>query len=359
MEGTKEFGGVSLIPPLQKGKSFLCYRDVNKAIEKHRELYGLRLALKRAVKLENYCLTFDQMKDLNLRLKYGELDYHCFAATGRPGRPGNDERCPQLIRLKLSPDAQSLVVYESHNHNILPASEGSQKSQQPALKQTKLDFFPLPSDRPCFRGDITLTPINPVQKNPILILPKPLPGVTTVPSIVGIDSKTQAQPSSATPFSFAKNFFINNNSFGALTPVTEINSITITPTNNPNPTPPVQIYPPPGSDKGGNGQPSEGDSKTEKITIKIKKSQVVPNEMVIVGSLRDTVEQLHSKGHVPNSAPSSSQSLDTTPKITSSIGTNSKESSPKPFPQPLKVPKERTEHLGHTTATLTGNLVPK
>lgn len=76
--------------PLHVGRSFICYRDVNKAIEKHREIYGLRLVLKKATKLENYCLTVDQMRDLNFRLKYGELDYQCSVDNGRPGRPGNE-----------------------------------------------------------------------------------------------------------------------------------------------------------------------------------------------------------------------------------------------------------------------------
>ena len=77
------------VTPLYLGRSFICYRDVNRAVEKHREIYGLRLTLRRAVKLENYCLTPDQMKDLNFRLKYGELIYQCSLANGRPGRPGN------------------------------------------------------------------------------------------------------------------------------------------------------------------------------------------------------------------------------------------------------------------------------
>lgn len=81
---------LAVFSPLHRGRSFICYRDVNKAIEKHRELYGLRLVLKKAVKLENYCLTLDQMRDLNFRLKYGQLDYQCSVDNGRPGRPGNE-----------------------------------------------------------------------------------------------------------------------------------------------------------------------------------------------------------------------------------------------------------------------------
>ncbi|XP_076057964.1 uncharacterized protein LOC143035181 isoform X2 [Oratosquilla oratoria] len=122
--------------PLHKGRSFICYRDVNKAIEKHRELYGVRLVLKKAVKLENYCLTVEQMRDLNFRLKYGELEYHCSLDNGRPGRPGNTERCPRLIHLRLSPDARTLVVHETHVHELLPKSPPPQVQTQKSPTST-------------------------------------------------------------------------------------------------------------------------------------------------------------------------------------------------------------------------------
>lgn len=76
--------------PLHNGRTFICYRDVNKAIDQHRELYGLKLSLKKATKLENYPLTSDQLQSVNLRLKYGELQYTCSIDNGRVGRPGNE-----------------------------------------------------------------------------------------------------------------------------------------------------------------------------------------------------------------------------------------------------------------------------
>ena len=78
------------VPPLYLGRSFICHRDVNRALERHKEMYGVRLSLKKATKLENYNLKLVQLSDLNFRLKYGELIYNCSLANGRPGRPGNE-----------------------------------------------------------------------------------------------------------------------------------------------------------------------------------------------------------------------------------------------------------------------------
>ncbi|XP_047472014.1 uncharacterized protein LOC125027166 isoform X2 [Penaeus chinensis] len=161
-------------PPLHTGRSFICYRDVNKAIEKHRELYGLRLVLKRAVKLENYCLTVDQMRDLNFRLKYGELVYQCSVDNGRPGRPGNDERCPRLVRLRLSPDARTLVVYDTHTHEP-PKSPGQFQSLSPPC--------PIPEPAPALSEGVESSPPSGQQPSPST--PRlPLPNsqrVTTTP----------------------------------------------------------------------------------------------------------------------------------------------------------------------------------
>ncbi|CAL4139118.1 unnamed protein product [Meganyctiphanes norvegica] len=197
--------------PLHKGRSFICYRDVNRAIEKHREVHGLRLVLKRAVKLENYCLTVDQMRDLNLRLKYGELDYQCAIDNGRPGRPMNDERCPQLIRLRLSPDARSLVVYDTHIHDTSP-------------------IFTKSNSPPC-----------PDNNVPVVSLGK---SVGVGQSVVVADSSMKAPSRPVTP---------------------------IRPTT-----------------------PNQQDlllDNHEKLTMKIKKSQFSPHEMVVVGSPRDAQEQ--------------------------------------------------------------------
>ncbi|XP_027212028.2 uncharacterized protein [Penaeus vannamei] len=201
-------------PPLHTGRSFICYRDVNKAIEKHRELYGLRLVLKRAVKLENYCLTVDQMRDLNFRLKYGELVYQCSVDNGRPGRPGNDERCPRLVRLRLSPDARTLVVYDTHTHET-PKSPGHFQSLSPPC--------PVPEPAPAGSEGVETTP----------------PG---------------QQPSPSTP----------------RLPLPNSQRVTTTPEGNQTPT-------------SAHGY--------EKITVKLKKSQFSPNEMVVVGSARDAQEQ--------------------------------------------------------------------
>lgn len=196
--------------PLHKGRSFICYRDVNRAIEKHREVHGLRLVLKRAVKLENYCLSVDQMRDLNFRLKYGELDYQCAIDNGRPGRPQNDERCPQLVRLRLSPDARSLVVFDTHIHDTSPE-------------------FTKGNTPPC--------PDNTV---PVISLGKS-----------GLSQSSMASGSTMKPPS---------------RPVTPQRPTT----------------------------PSKQDlldSSDHKLTMKIKKSQFSPHEMVVVGSPRDAEEQ--------------------------------------------------------------------
>ena len=77
-------------PPFHYGRCFICYRDVNKAIDQHRELYALKLSLKEATKLENFPLSRGQLKSVNLRLKYAALDYTCSIDNGRVGRPGNE-----------------------------------------------------------------------------------------------------------------------------------------------------------------------------------------------------------------------------------------------------------------------------
>ncbi|XP_071550422.1 uncharacterized protein [Panulirus ornatus] len=216
--------------PLHMGRSFICYRDVNKAIERHREIYGLRLVLKKAIKLENYCLTVDQMRDLNFRLKYGELDYQCSVDNGRPGRPGNDERCPRLVRLRLSPDARTLVVYDTHVHEPQPKSSGQFQSLSP----------------PC-----------------------PIPEPMTVISPEGLVSISQAHRT----------------------------------------TPSTPCLPLPGSSVGlstpeGPHTPSSV-CGYEKITVKLKKSQFSPNEMVVVGSARDAQEQFELRNS-PEKLPSKS-----------------------------------------------------
>ncbi|KAG7157003.1 hypothetical protein Hamer_G020285 [Homarus americanus] len=180
--------------PLHMGRSFICYRDVNKAIERHREIYGLRLVLKKATKLENYCLTLDQMRDLNFRLKYGELDYQCSVDNGRPGRPGNDLSPPCPV-----PEPVTIISPEA----IVSIS--------PTLQ--------LPS-----------TP-----STPCLPLPASSVGITT-------------PDGSHTPNSVAG---------------------------------------------------------YEKITVKIKKSQFSPNEMVVVGSARDAQEQFELRNS-PEKVPSQS-----------------------------------------------------
>ena len=83
-------GGGLLQFPMHLGRNFICYRDVNKAIDQHREQFGLKLTLKRSVKLESCLLTPQQIQSVNFRLKYGELDYACSIDNGRPGRPGNE-----------------------------------------------------------------------------------------------------------------------------------------------------------------------------------------------------------------------------------------------------------------------------
>ncbi|XP_068246666.1 uncharacterized protein [Palaemon carinicauda] len=203
--------------PLHKGRSFICYRDVNKAIERHREIYGLRLLLKKAIKLENYCLTVDQMRDLNFRLKYGELDYQCSVDNGRPGRPGKDERCPRLVRLRLSPDARTLVVYDTHIHEPMFNS--------PSQVQGPLPEIPLKSTTPT--ASPGLSPV--VTPSPSTAASPTLSTTPTLPS--------QSQGIKSTP---------------------------VTPTTSPS---------------------------YEKITVKLKKSQFSPNEMVVVGSARDAQEQ--------------------------------------------------------------------
>ncbi|KAK7074507.1 hypothetical protein SK128_018088 [Halocaridina rubra] len=213
--------------PLHKGRSFICYRDVNKAIERHREIYGLRLVLKKAIRLENYCLTVDQMRDLNFRLKYGELDYQCSVDNGRPGRPGNDERCPRLVRLRLSPDARTLVVYDTHIH-------------EPVIKKQSH-----------IQG---LSPPCPLQE-----------------PLLDTSSKDEAPKGKALSHSVPP------------TPTTTLSSPTYRPS--------------PGLEKGNilTSTPNLMTTSSpahEKITMKIKKSQFSPNEMVVVGSARDTQEQL-------------------------------------------------------------------
>ena len=75
--------------PFYIGKKFTCYRDVNRAIDKHKELHGLKLTLKESTRLENYPLTKNQLKNVNFKLKYAALDYNCSIDNGRVGRPGN------------------------------------------------------------------------------------------------------------------------------------------------------------------------------------------------------------------------------------------------------------------------------
>ncbi|XP_066963394.1 von Willebrand factor A domain-containing protein DDB_G0286969-like [Macrobrachium rosenbergii] len=212
--------------PLHKGRSFICYRDVNKAIERHRELYGLRLLLKKAIKLENYCLTVDQMRDLNFRLKYGELDYQCSVDNGRPGRPGKDERCPRLVRLRLSPDARTLVVYDTHIHEPVFSSP----SQVPVMSPPYVLQGVLP-EIPFKSNTSTASPgLSPV------VSPSPTtPATSALQSTPTLPSQSQG-----------------------------IKSNSVTPTTSPS---------------------------YEKITVKLKKSQFSPNEMVVVGSARDAQEQ--------------------------------------------------------------------
>ncbi|XP_042243614.1 uncharacterized protein LOC121880477 isoform X2 [Homarus americanus] len=218
--------------PLHMGRSFICYRDVNKAIERHREIYGLRLVLKKATKLENYCLTLDQMRDLNFRLKYGELDYQCSVDNGRPGRPGNDERCPRLVRLRLSPDARTLMVYDTHFHEPQPKSSGQFQSLSP----------------PC-----------PVPEPVTIISPE---------AIVSISPTLQLPSTPSTPC-----LPLPASSVGITTP-------------------------------DGSHTPNSV-AGYEKITVKIKKSQFSPNEMVVVGSARDAQEQFELRNS-PEKVPSQS-----------------------------------------------------
>ncbi|XP_045624651.2 uncharacterized protein [Procambarus clarkii] len=226
--------------PLHMGRSFICYRDVNKAIDRHREIYGLRLVLKKAVKLENYCLTIDQMRDLNFRLKYGELDYQCSVDNGRPGRPGNDERCPRLVRLRLSPDARTLVVYDTHVHEPQAKSPGQFQS---------------------------LSPPSHVPESVTVISPEALVSISPV-------NRTGTPSTPCLPLSIS----------------------------------PVGVTP------EGPHTPVSG-AGYEKITVKIKKSQFSPNEMVVVGSARDAQEQfelsLPIKGHTPNSYINSPEKVST------------------------------------------------
>nr|XP_053650955.1 uncharacterized protein LOC128701315 isoform X2 [Cherax quadricarinatus] len=236
---------LSQFSPLHMGRSFICYRDVNKAIDKHREIYGLRLVLKKAVKLENYCLTVDQMRDLNFRLKYGELDYQCSVDNGRPGRPGNDERCPRLVRLRLSPDARTLVVYDTHVHEAQAKSPGQFQSLSPPC--------PVPEPVTVIPPE-ALVSISPAQR-------------TTTPS-------TPCLPLSVSPV-------------GITTPE--------------GPHTPISV------------------AAYEKITVKIKKSQFSPNEMVVVGSARDAQEQFelrNSPEKIPtqSSTPSPVNTQKSTPK---------------------------------------------
>ena len=80
----------SAYPPFHYGRSFICYRDVNKAIDQHREFYGLKLSLKESTRLENFPLSTVQLLTVNFRLKYAALDYTCSIDNGRVGRPGNE-----------------------------------------------------------------------------------------------------------------------------------------------------------------------------------------------------------------------------------------------------------------------------
>ncbi|KAK8392779.1 hypothetical protein O3P69_014898 [Scylla paramamosain] len=246
--------------PLHNGRSFICYRDVNKAIEKHREIYGLRLVLKKAVKLENYSLTVEQMRDLNFRLKYGQLDYQCSVDNGRPGRPGNDERCPRLIRLRLSPDARTLVVYDTHVHDTPPR------------------FFT--------GGHQTLSP-------PCLV-PEPM-RVLSPNGMVSISQIKKTPPGSTntTPTTTL-----------STTPIYSSPHLSITPIESP--TTPDSFH-----------TPTSSLPNHEKITVKLKKSQFSPNEMVVVGSARDAQEQLelrNSPEKVPG-GPSVMSPPDKLPKI--------------------------------------------
>ncbi|XP_045107056.1 uncharacterized protein LOC123501985 isoform X2 [Portunus trituberculatus] len=245
--------------PLHNGRSFICYRDVNKAIEKHREIYGLRLVLKKAVKLENYSLTVEQMRDLNFRLKYGQLDYQCSVDNGRPGRPGNDERCPRLIRLRLSPDARTLVVYDTHVHDTPRFFSSSHQTLSP----------------PCLVPE----PMTVLSPN----------GVVSISQI----KKTSPGSTNTTPTTTL-----------ATTPIYSSPHLSITPIESP--TTPDSFH-----------TPTSSLSSHEKITVKLKKSQFSPNEMVVVGSARDAQEQLelrNSPEKVPGN-PSVMSPPDKLPKI--------------------------------------------
>ncbi|KAK3865113.1 hypothetical protein Pcinc_029250 [Petrolisthes cinctipes] len=237
---------LAVFSPLHTGRSFICYRDVNKAIEKHRELYGLRLVLKKAIKLENYCLTLDQMRDLNFRLKYGQLDYQCSVDNGRPGRPGNDERCPRLVRLRLSPDARTLVVYDTHVHDtpLRPPAESVQ-----GLSPQGLSAQGLP---PAHQ-------LSPEGVSPPCQVPVP---VLNPPGLVPISQFHHTTP----------------NSPCITLPDASVSVPLSTPTTLPG---------------------------HEKITVKLKKSQFSPNEMVVVGSARDAQEQLELRNS-PEKTPTSS-----------------------------------------------------
>ncbi|XP_050720963.1 uncharacterized protein LOC127000892 [Eriocheir sinensis] len=232
---------LSQYSPLHTGRSFICYRDVNRAIEKHREIYGLRLVLKKAVKLENYCLTVDQMRDLNFRLKYGQLDYQCSVDNGRPGRPGNDERCPRLVRLRLSPDARTLVVYDTHVHDTPPKP---------------------------FPGVTQVLPPTPKGLSPPCPVPEPIT-VLSPPSLVSMSQVQETPPQQSTPISTL-----------SPTPIYSSPHLSITPIESPHT--PIDTH----------HTPNSSLSSHEKITVKLKKSQFSPNEMVVVGSARHAQEQL-------------------------------------------------------------------
>lgn len=69
----------------------------------------------------------------------------------------------------------------------------------------------------------------------------------------------------------------------------EVNTITITPT------PPLSIYPP----MKEVCMSSQANEKNEKLTMKIKKSENDPNEMVIVGAEQESTEQQKCKRYPP------------------------------------------------------------
>ncbi|XP_018014528.2 uncharacterized protein LOC108671486 isoform X2 [Hyalella azteca] len=356
-----ESGSMTSSLPLYLGRSFVCYRDVNKAIDQHRELFGLKLTLKKSVKLENSDLTAEQIKHLNHRLKYGVLDYNCTIDNGRVGRPGNDERCDLSVSLRINSDGTELVVQDTHIHEFnnkkgfgkavptptpnvmamapLSSTRSIPKSDSEVLTDLSSSLNPallaasLAAAAAAAAGPSALSPqacalLNlpnmarvacPVKSNPVtndfsqpapsvmsstpapksatlqtlgkssstpmmyMSVASPLPGQLLIPSFysskspsgnitfnsTGSRNSPMISNSARTNLISSKPHFMSTSSSNANTTA---NAHLLLHSNNPTL---------PGSRPPGQ----------EKLTMKFKKSQFSPNEMVVVGSARDALER--------------------------------------------------------------------